>query len=411
MARIHVGESMAMAMQSLWANKLRTFLTLLGIIIGVLTIIAVVSIIQGLNNYVFTKMAFFGANDFSVSKMSLIITSLEELREQMKRKDFILDDMRLLRQQCKNCKIIGASAETYRTVKFANQSLRDVTIRGITHLDHLIGTVVELERGRHIQKEDDDHSRYVCIIGADVEEKLFPYLDPLGKRIRVGQHGFQVVGIANAKGKLLGMSQDNFVRIPITTYQKIYGSRRSISINIHTESQEQMALAQEEVRTILRAKRHRAFNEPDDFSFQTSDQFIQIYKSATTGIYFAMIAISSLALLVGGIVVMNIMLVTVTERTSEIGIRMAVGARRNDILFQFLIESSTLSSVGGLIGIIIGFSLAKAVSAATSIPSTIEPVSVIMAIFVSASVGIFFGIYPANKASKLDPIEALRTSL
>jgi len=409
MARVNFSESVSMAMGSLWSNKLRTFLTLLGLIIGVLTIIAVVSIIQGLNNYVYTQFAFFGANDFTVSKFSMTGGSLSDYREMLKRKNLTLDEMRILRQQCQYCELVGASVSTSRTVKFRNQYLKDVEIRGITHLDHMIGSVLELERGRHILKEDDDHSRSVCIIGADIVEKLFPYLDPLGKWIKIGQHNFLVVGIGEKKGKLLGMSQDNYVRIPISTFHKIYGSRRSVNINIHTSSQEQLEKAQEEVRTILRSRRHLSFNDKDDFSFASSETFIQMYRTATSSIYFAMIAISSIALLVGGIVVMNIMLVAVTERTKEIGIRMSVGARRMDILFQFLIESAAISTTGGLIGILIGFILAKIVSAATSLPSTLDPGSIVVAIIVSGSVGIFFGIYPANKAAKLNPIDALRS--
>ncbi len=409
MARIDLSESVSMAMGSLWSNKLRTFLTLLGIIIGVLTIIAVVSIIQGLNNYVYTQFAFFGANDFTVSKFAMTGGSLSEYREMLKRKNLTLDEMRILRQKCQSCELVGASVSTSRTVKFRNQYLRDVEIRGITHLDHMIGSVLELDRGRHILKEDDDHSRSVCIIGADIVEKLFPYLDPLGKWIKIGSHNFLVVGIGEKKGKLLGMSQDNYVRIPISTFHKIYGSRRSININIHTSSQEQMEKSQEEVRTILRSRRHLSFNDKDDFSFASSETFIDMYRTATSSIYFAMIAISSIALLVGGIVVMNIMLVAVTERTKEIGIRMSVGARRMDILFQFLIESAAISTTGGLIGILIGFIIAKIVSAATSLPSTLDPGSIIVAIIVSGSVGIFFGLYPANKAAKLNPIEALRS--
>ncbi len=409
MARVNFSESVSMAMGSLWSNKLRTFLTLLGIVIGVLTIIAVVSIIQGLNNYVYTQFSFFGANDFTVTKFSMSGGSISEYKEMLKRKDITLEEMRILRNLCQSCELIGASVSTSRTVKYMSQYLKDVEIRGVTHVDHMIGSVLELDRGRHILKEDEDHSRYICIIGADIVENLFPYLDPLGRWIKIGPHKFLVIGIGEKKGKLLGMSQDNYVRIPITTFQKIYGSRRSININVHTSSQEQMAIAQEEVRTILRSKRHLSFNEKDDFSFASSETFIQIYRTATSSIYFAMIAISSIALLVGGIVVMNIMLVAVTERTKEIGIRMSVGARRMDILFQFLIESGAISTVGGLIGILIGFVLAKVVSAATSIPSALDPGSIVIAIIVSGSVGIFFGIYPANKAAKLNPIEALRS--
>ena len=411
MAKLDITETITMALASFWTNKLRTLLTLLGIIIGVLTIIAVVSIIQGLNEYVYTKMSFFGANDFSVSKFSLIGTSLEDFKEQLKRKNLTLEDMELLERHCTACELIGASINTSKTVKAGNESLKNVEIAGVTHVDHLIGSVQELKSGRHFLKDDIDHSRWVCIIGSDIHENLFPYIDPLGRWVKIGAHNFQVIGVAAEKGKLLGMSQDNFVRIPISTFHKIYGSRQSININVHTNSQEQMLTAQEQVRTILRSRRHVPFDQPDDFSFRTSDTFIQFYKSATTSIYFAMIAISSIALLVGGIVVMNIMLVAVTERTKEIGIRMAVGARRKDILFQFLIESAVLSASGGIIGIVLGYLLARIVTSVSSMPSTLDPGSIAAAIIVSASVGIFFGLYPASKAAKLNPIQALRTEL
>jgi len=409
MAKINIGESFGMAMGSLWSNKLRTFLTLLGIIIGVLTIIAVVSIIQGLNNYVYTKMSFYGANDFAVTKIGMVGMSLKEFREQMKRKNITLEEMYLLRERCKSCDLIGASVGSGATVKYGREQVKNTEVAGVTSVDHMIGSVLELQGGRHLQKEDEDHSRYVCVIGADIATKLFPYLDPLGRWIKVGRQNFLIIGIGKERGKILGFSLDNYIRMPITTFQKIYGSRRSIDINIHTASQEQMTAAQEEVRTILRSERMLTFNKPDDFSFRTSETFIRFYKSATSGIYFAMIGIASIALLVGGIVVMNIMLVSVTERIKEIGVRMAVGARRNDILFQFLIESSTISGVGGVIGIILGFLLAKIISAATSFPSSVEPFSILLAIVMSTSLGLFFGIYPANKAAKLDPVEALRS--
>jgi len=409
MANLQVRESLSMAWTSLWSNKLRSFLTLLGIIIGVLTVIAVVSIIQGLNNYVYTKMSFYGANDFSVQKFSMMITTIKEFREQAKRKDLTLTEVRLLRERCRSCDLVGATVSTSETVKFGSQSIKNSEVRGVTYLDHDIGSVLELESGRHIQLQDETNSRPVCIIGSDIVEGLFPSLDPIGRWIKVGGQNFQVIGTGKKVGKLLGFSQDNYVRIPITTYEKVYGSRQSVSINVHTSSQEQMIRAQEEVRTILRSWRKRSYKDPDDFAIATSETFIQFYKTATSGIYFAMIAISSIALIVGGIVIMNIMFVSVSERTKEIGIRMAVGARRRDILFQFLIESSVISAVGGIVGIVLGFTVAKVVSATTSMPSSVDPASIIVAIAMSWTLGLFFGIYPANRAAKLDPVEALRS--
>ena len=409
MAKLQIKESFTMAVVSLRSNKLRTFLTLLGIIIGVLTIIAVVSVIQGLNNYVYTKMSFYGANDFSVQKFTMIGTSLKDFREQMKRKDLTLVERDLIRANCPTCELVGATTSTNQTVKYGSQILKGTEIRGVTHIDHEIGSVLELEAGRHLQSQDETNSRAVCVIGADIAEKVFPTFDPLGRWLKVGSRNFQVIGVGKKKGKILGFSQDNYVRIPITTFMKAYGSRRSININIHTNSQEEMVKAQDEVRTVLRSWRKRSYNDADDFAFATSETFIQFYKTATSGIYFAMIAVSSIALIVGGIVIINIMFVSVSERTKEIGIRMAVGARRKDILYQFLIESSVISALGGIIGIVLGFLVARIISAATSMPSSVEPVSIVLAMVMSWSIGLFFGIYPANRAAKLDPVEALRS--
>ena len=227
MAKLQIKESFTMAVVSLRSSKLRTFLTLLGIIIGVLTIIAVVSVIQGLNNYVYTKMSFFGANDFSVQKFSMIGTSLKDFREQMKRKDLTLVERDLIRANCPTCDLIGASVSTSQTVKYGSQSLKETEIRGVTHLDHEIGSVLELESGRHLQSQDETNSRAVCVIGSDIAEKVFGSLGPIGRWLKVGGRDFQVIGVGKKKGKILGFSQDNYVRVPITTFMKVYGSRRS----------------------------------------------------------------------------------------------------------------------------------------------------------------------------------------
>ena len=409
MSKINVGESFGMAMASLWANKLRTFLTLLGIIIGVLTIIAVVSIIQGLNNYVYTKMSFYGANDFSVSKFSMIGMSLKDFKEQLKRKDITLAEMTLLRQRCRTCELIGASASTTRTAKAGSRLVKNVEVRGVTSLDHLIGSVVELSGGRHLLREDEDHSRNVCVIGSEIAANLFPSLDPLGRTVKVGMDNFLVVGVGKEKGKILGFSQDNYVRIPITTFLKIYGSRRSIEINIHTAGQTEMAAAQEEVRTILRGARKLTFATPDDFSFRTSETFIQFYKTATSGIYFAMI----------GIVVDRP--ARRRDRRHEHHARLGHGADQGDrrpdgrrgpapghprpvpdrILGHHRRRRDHRDRPGHRPG---PERLGRDLAAVDGRPGL-----VLLAVAMSSSLGLFFGIYPANKAAKLNPVEALRS--
>ncbi len=408
MAKINLREILSISFKSLWTHKLRTILTLIGIIIGVFTLIAVVSIIQGLNKYVKTQLFNYGTNDFYISKFPPFISDFEKFLEYRKRKSLTLKDAYAIEQLCKNCNLVGAYDSSVCRIKYGNKYVNDVSLRGITHNSHMIGRIFELESGRHISEEDEKHSRYVCIIGNDLKEKLFPFQDPLGKVIKVDEKYFLVIGVGKKSGKIFGISQDNYVRIPITTFLKIRGRREDVEIEVHTLSQSQMQEAMDEVRMILRGRRKLSPKQDDDFAIVTQDTFIDFYKNTTTSLFIAMIVVSSIALIVGGIGIMNIMLVSITERTKEIGIRMSVGARRVDILKQFLIESSFLSSLGGLIGIVLGFLIAKIVSAASSLPSTVEPWSILAGIALSLLVGVFFGMYPANKASKLDPAEALR---
>ncbi|MGQ9618535.1 MAG: ABC transporter permease [Candidatus Aminicenantia bacterium] len=408
MAKINIREILSISLKGLWAHKLRTTLTLVGVIIGVFTLIAVVSIIQGLNRYVRTKLFNYGTNDFYISKYPPFISDFEKYLEYMKRKNLTLKDAYTIQELCKNCNLVGAHQSSVCRVKYGSKYMNDVRLSGMTHNSHLIGWVFELEAGRHILEEDMKHSRYICIIGADIREKLFPFQDPIGKVIKIDDKYFQIVGIGKKSGKVFGVSQDNYVRVPLTTFYKIRSRRENVNIEVHTLSQAQMKEAIDEVRIILRAKRKLSPKQEDDFAIVTQETFIEFYKNTTTSLFIAMIIVSSIALIVGGIGIMNIMLVSVTERTKEIGIRMSVGARRVDILKQFLIESSFLSGTGGVIGIVLGFLIAKIVSAFSSLPSTVELWSVFAGLALSLSVGIFFGIYPAHKASKLDPAEALR---
>ncbi len=408
MAKINISEIISMSFRSLWTHKLRTILTLIGVIIGVFTLIAVVSIIQGLNKYVKTQLFNYGTNDFYVSKFPPFISDFETYLEYRKRKNLTLEDAYTVERLCKNCNLVGAYDSSVCRVKYGNKFLSDVTLRGVTHNSHMIGRVFELERGRHISEEDEKHSRYVCIIGYDLKEKLFQLQDPIGKVIKINDKYFLVIGVGKKSGKVFGISQDNYVRIPLTTFLKIRGRREDVEIEVHTLSQAHMKEAIDEVRMILRGRRKLSPKQDDDFAIVTQDTFIDFYKNTTNSLFIAMIIVSSIALIVGGIGIMNIMLISVTERTKEIGIRMSVGARRVDILKQFLIESSFLSSLGGLIGIFLGFLIAKIVSAVSSLPSTVEPWSIIAGLILSLIVGISFGMYPANKASKLDPAEALR---
>ena len=408
---IDFAESVAISLRSLRANKLRSFLTLLGIIIGVTTVITVVTIIQGLNRYVKYQLFAFGSNTFTVSRAPEIITNLKLAQEMLKRKPIEYDDYLYLKANAGVSEMIEAEYGRSGTVKYGPKSLADIRIKGETAGNSLTGRTMEAEAGRFLSADDEAYARQVCVIGDDIRKELFPYENPVGKWLTANDHKYRIIGTVKGMGKVLGISLDNFVTIPITTFQKYYSlNRRSLTINVKARDVESLGAAKEEVRTIMRSRRKLGFGREDDFALEDSQTFIDFYNNLTRTLYMAMIAVAAISMLIGGIVIMNIMLVSVTERIGEIGLRKAVGARRRDILVQFLIESSSISAVGGLIGITLGFLFAKIISALTSLPAALEPWSVALALVMSSSVGLFFGIFPANRAAKLDPVAALRSS-
>ncbi len=403
---MQLSESFRIALTNLRAHKLRSFLTVLGTVIGVMSVITIVSIIEGMNEYVSERLLEEGSNVFYVDKFGLI-TDYDEYLAAMNRKDLTTEDARALERLSTSIEVASAMSSTRKEVRHRARQVSGVEVVGGDE-GYQAARSVEVEYGRFLSREDVLRRRSVCVLGYDVRQKLFPGLDPLGKEVRVGRYTFRIIGVGERKGSLLGMSQDSYVTIPLTTFQKTYGSRSPVTIVAKAVNQESLELAQDEARGILRARRKVPFTEPDDFGIISAETFMEIYKSFTSTAFLVTIGIASMALLVGGIVIMNIMLVSVTERTREIGVRKAVGARRMDIMFQFLIESMILSGAGGLLGVLIGIGLAGLVSLLTPLPAAVRVWAVVLGLLVACGVGGFFGIFPAAKAAKQDPIVALR---
>ena len=401
-------EAVRIAAASLWSHKLRSVLTLLGVVMGVMSVISVVSFINGLNSYVAEKIFNLGTDVFVVSRGPSIITNIDAFLETQRRRKLTLDDFRALRDACRTCRMVGATLGRGNSeVKYGMNYLRDVRLRGWTPRMAEIYDV-ELHSGRHLTDADDRSAASLCAVGWDVVENLFPGLDPLGRELRIDGQVFEIVGVGKKLGSALGQSRDNWVMIPIHTFQKFNGTEQSVRIWVKAESPATLERTTDEVRQLMRGRRQLAYAAADDFVIETNDSFLAIWASISSAFFGMTVAIASISLVVGGIVIMNIMLVSVTERTSEIGLRKSLGARRSDILLQFLIESGTIAAIGGAWGVLAGILLAKLVSWVTPLPSAIELWSVIAGLIVATSVGLFFGIYPASKAARLDPVVALR---
>jgi putative ABC transport system permease protein len=399
-----IGEGIRMAIGSLRMHKVRAILTTLGIIIGVMTVITIISLIQGLNRAVSKQVAGLGANVFYVQKYPWFAG--EEWFEYRNRKNLSIEDAQAIAELCPSVENVAPVLYSGKVIKFKDRSTERVDIRATTpsHQDVSNTTV---ERGRFFTQTELNHRRQVCIIGQTIVKGLFPDEAPLGEHIRIGGRKFLVVGIQEKKGSMFGQDLDAVAVIPITTFQKLFGTRRSVSIMVEAKPQ-LFEMAKDEVTSLMRRRRHIPLKEKNDFAINTQDTIMNVYKSLTSVAFLVMIGVSSISLLVGGIGIMNIMLVSVTERTREIGIRKAIGAARKDILFQFLIEALILSGIGGIIGIGLGGGAGKLVSALTPLKAAIPLWSIILGLGFSSAVGLIFGIWPAAKAAKLDPIVALR---
>jgi putative ABC transport system permease protein len=401
-------EAVRVAFSSAWTNKLRSLMMVLGNIVAVTSIIAVVSLIRGMDSYVASAIiGEVGAGTFRVERVGFITDEEEEERARRRNPLVTLNDMRAIDSFSERIDSVMAESGAGATISFGETVLENTRVRGVSP-DYAEFSGYTPALGRIPSRQEVERSHPVVLLGSDTADNLFKGRNPVDQVIRIRNMHFRVVGVADKKGSVFGESQDEFAVIPLGAFNKVFGSRRSLELTVKPVDPAELTGAMEDARTALRIKRHLRPKDDDNFGLLTSETLIDFWRNFSRGIFAVLLGVVSLSLVVGGIVIMNIMLMVVNERTREIGLRKALGARRRDIVWQILTESMTLSIIGGLVGTALGFSVAFAVESFTPLPAAIETWSVALGIGMTATVGLFFGLYPAMRAASLDPIEALR---
>src|SRR6266478_4461435 len=402
-----VADNISQSIDALRQHKLRAVLTVIGLTMGVATLITVMTLVQGANVYVEQKIARLGTGVFQVARTPFIVTDFNLVIKALHYKNLNMDDARALAESCRDCQQIGASVQGTARAQYADKELNDITFIGHTASMADIDSRI-VEQGRYFTESENQRSAYVCVIGDDLSQQFFGGVNPVGQVIRLNNQEFIVTGTIERIGSVLGQNQDTFAIVPMNTYLRMRGARSSITIQVKTGPGKAFENAQDEVRLELRARRHVPPGAEDDFFIGTKDSYISLWQSISSAFFAVFIMVSSISAVVGGIVIMNVMLVSVTERTKEIGVRRAVGATQSDILRQFLTESVLQCVAGGLVGIAIGFGCALALRTFTAFPASVQVWVALLGVVLSSAIGIFFGIYPAMRAARLDPVVALR---
>jgi putative ABC transport system permease protein len=401
-------QAFGIAIEALASHKLRSFLTLLGVVIATTTLIVVMSIVNGMNVYIADHIANLGTNTFVLHQFKWAQGFDSFLKARRRNLPIRMEDYDYLTENLRGYQSISAISPLQPSprARYKTNLIDEINLYGVTPSHADIGRE-KVSYGRYINDSDYQHNARVCFIGVDLAEKLFPMVDPLDKEVLLVGLPFRVIGVAQRVGSTFGQSQDNFAFVPLTTFRAVWMGRPELFVFIKSPDGPHMVELEDEVRVLMRTRRHVPYNEDDTFGINASDTLMSAWQNLTGTIFAVTIGVVAVFMVVGGIVIMNIMLASVTERTHEIGIRKSVGARRRDILWQFVIEAGVMASMGGIAGVLIATGIARLINMffTASVPVS----AVIVGVTLSAAVGLFFGIYPASKAARLDPIEALRT--